>query len=55
MPTSCERVFKLPKSTEVWTNMVVRIPINPDGLCHWCYLAAVPIQFGELTIITYDH
>ena len=23
MPTSCERVFKLPKSTEVWTNMVV--------------------------------
>ena len=23
MPTSCERVFKLPKSTEVWANMVV--------------------------------
>ena len=23
MPTSCEIVFKLPKSTEVWTNMVV--------------------------------
>ena len=23
MPTSCERVFKLPRSTEVWANMVV--------------------------------
>ena len=59
MPTSCEIVFKLPKSIEVWTNMVVssfRILINPNGFCHWSYLVAVAILFGKLTIcITTEH
>ena len=59
MPMSCERVFKFPKSTEVWTNMVASsseyVPKNPNGLCYWSQIAAVAIQFGTLTICLYHY